>query len=123
MNQSKREQTHRYFQSAKAECQANIDALQADHRSDEAVFAKIRLNVFGIFHSVFSAGESVVGEDDSKLTAFFLERQALIPQSWKNALEKATQHGNTEAAHIENIKLDTVAQIGAVFCRIWEVEQ
>lgn len=123
MNELKRNQIHRYFQMAKAECQTQIAALQADDRFDEAVFVKIRLNVFDIFHSVFSAGEKTVGEDDEKLTAFFHYRLAQIPGSWKNALEKAEQHENKEAAYIENIKLDTVTQIGEAFCRIWEEEQ
>lgn len=123
MNETKRNQTHQYFQMAKCECQTQIAALQADHRADEAVFVKIRLNVFDIFHTVFSAGEKAEGEDQGKLMAFFRERLAKIPLSWKNVLEKAKQYGNTEAAHIENIKLDTVAQIGEAFCRIWEEEQ
>ena len=120
MNESKRNQIHRYFRSAKDECQSQIAALQADCRSDEAVFAKIRLNVFDIFHTVFSAGEKAAGEDDCKLTAFFRERLARIPESWRTALEKAEGHGKTEAAHIERIKLDVVAQIEQEWTRIWE---
>ena len=120
MNESKRNQFHQYFQSAKAECHKQIATLQADDRSDEAVFVKIRLNMFNIFHSVFSAGEKGEGEDDAKLTAFFRERLTEIPQSWEKGLEKAKLYGNTEAAHIERIKLDTVTQIGEAFCCIWE---
>ena len=123
MNEAKRNQTHQYFQAAKSVCQTQIAALQADHRADEAVFVKIRLNMFEIFHSVFAVGENTVGEDESKLTAFFRDRLTRIPMSWKTTLEKAEQHGNTEAVYIENIKLDTVAQIGEAFCRIWEEEQ
>lgn len=123
MNELKRKQIHWYFQMAKSECQTQIAALQADDRFDEAVFLKIRLNVFDIFHSVFSAGEKTVGEDEDKLAAFFSDRLARIPLSWETALEKAEQHENKEAAYIENIKLDTVTQIGEAFCRIWEEEQ
>ena len=123
MNEIKRDQTHQYFQAAKDKCQAQIAALQADDRADEAVFVKIRLNMFEIFHSVFIVGENTAGEDATKLTAFFRYRLEQIPQNWKAALEKAEQHGNAEAAHIENIKLDTVTQIGEAFCRIWEEEQ
>lgn len=123
MNETKLNQTHQYFQAAKSECQTQIAALQADHRADEAVFEKIRLNVFDIFHSVFSVAENTEREDEAKLKAFFRLRLDNIPRSWKTALEKAKQHGNTEAIHIENIKLDTVTQIGEAFCRIWEEEQ
>lgn len=120
MNETKQKQIHRYFQTAKAECQTQIAALQADDRFDEAVFVKIRLNVFDIFHSVFSVGERAAGEDEDKLASFFRDRLARIPSSWKTALEKAEQHENTEAAHIESIKLDVVRQIDEAFCRIWE---
>lgn len=122
MKESKRDQTHQYFQLAKAACQAQISALQADHRTDEAVFVKIQLNVLNIFHSILSAGENTVGEDDCKLQTFFLERWDHILRSWKNALEKAEQHQNVEAVHIETMKLDMMAQIGAAFKRIWREE-
>ena len=76
--------------------------------------------MFDIFHSVFTVGENTAGDNAVKLTTFFRYRLEQIPKSWKAALEKAEQHGNMEAVHIENIKLDTVAQIGEAFCRIWE---
>lgn len=120
MYKTKCHQTHQYFQTAKQECQAQIAALQADDRCDEAVFVKIRLNMFDIFHSVFTVGENTAGDNAVKLTTFFRYRLEQIPKSWKAALEKAEQHGNMEAVHIENIKLDTVAQIGEALCRIWE---
>ena len=122
MNEAKRKQTHQYFQAAKSECQAQIAALQTDLRADEAIFVKIRLNVIDIFHSVFSVAENTEPEDEAKLKAFFRQRLDIIPRGWKTALEKAKQHENTEAMHIENIKLDTVTQIGEAFCRIWEGE-
>ena len=120
MNETKQNQIHRYFQMAKAECQTQIAALQADDRFDEAVFVKIRLNVFDIFHTVFSAGERAAGENEENLAAFFRDRLVQIPLSWKTALEKSEQHHNMEAAHIESIKLDVVRQIDEAFCRIWE---
>lgn len=119
MIQEKCNQTHQYFQAAKRACQSKIAALQADHRADEAVFMKIRLNVFEIFHSVFSVAENTEREDASKLIAFFRMRLDNIPRSWETALEKAKQHENTEAIFIENIKLDTVTQIRVAFYQIW----
>lgn len=123
MNETKCKQTHQYFQQEKHECQRQIAILQADHRADEAVFLKIRLNMFEIFHSVFTVGENTAGNDDGKLKAFFEDRLLRIPQNWKMALEKAERHENSEAAYIENIKLDTVAQISNAFHQIWEEEQ
>lgn len=121
MNEATRNQTHQYFQSAKSLCQREIAALQADHRSDEAVFTKIRLNVYDIFQTVLSAAEKAAGENDELMRQFFMERLTQIPRNWESALSKAEQHENAEAAHIEHIKLDTVGQIKEDFSRIWEV--
>ena len=123
MKETKCKQTHQYFQQAKNECQTQIAALQADHRDDEAVFIKIRLNMFEIFHSIFSVGENVAGESEEKLVAFFRQRWDKIHLDWKAALEKAEHYGNAEKTHIEHIKLDTVVQIGEVFRCIWELEK
>ena len=122
MNETKCKQMHRYFQSVKQECQEEISRLQLDHRVDEAVLAKIRLNIYDIFHSVFSVAEKTQGDDEKKLSAFFLDRLERIPLSWKTALEKAKQYGNVETAYIETIKLETVTQIYNVFHRVWEGE-
>lgn len=122
MNKAKQNQTHMYFQLAKAKCQQEIAALQADHRSDEAVFAKIRMNVYDIFQTVFTAAEKAAGEED-KLLSFFQERLDSISVNWQSALEKAQQHGEAEKAHIEGIKLETLRQIEEEISRIWEVRE
>ena len=86
--------------------QAEAAALELDHRRDEAVFSKIRGNVFDIFRSVYSASPD---------TAFFLARLEQIPASWQTALEQARRHDDSGKAHIETIKLEAAAQIRQAF--------
>ena len=97
-------------------------ALEQDNRRDEAAFAKIRLNVYDIFRTVFTVALSSAGEDKSKAADFFLTKLEQIPKNWHTSLELARQHGNDTKAHIEQIKLDTAAEIRSMFASIREVQ-
>lgn len=104
-------QINTYFEGRIAACQAAVVALHADNRPDEAVFEKIRMNVYDIFHTVYTAGGKVSGGDAVKHLDFLRKRLEEISGSWQTALEAAQSHGNSEKAHIEQIKLDAVAEI------------
>lgn len=121
MNETKITETASYFMDQINGCKALARKLEQDDRTDEAVFAKIQMNVYDIFNTVFSAGRKVTGENGQKLVEFFLTKLQQIPENWHTALTVARQHDETEKAHIETIKLETVAQIQEEFCRIWEV--
>lgn len=95
-----------YFDTQIAACKAMEQSLTADHRASEAVFAKIQGNVYDIFRTVYSVG-SKAGEE------LFLTKLEEIPRSWRTALETAQVHGDTEKAHIEQLKLDVVEKIKA----------
>ena len=122
MNTIKREETFHYFAEQTAHFKELSQSLAADQRNDEAVFAKIRMNVYDIFHAVFGAAVKTCGDDDEKVLRFFLTRLQQIPGSWHTALTAARQHNETEKAHIESIKLEAAAGIREAICRIWEVE-
>lgn len=122
MNEIKREKTVNYFADRIVQCRKNAQELALDDRADEAVFAKVQLNIYDIFNTVFSVAAQTSGQDDQKLVQFFLLRIHQIPQSWHIAQASAAQHGETEKAHIERIKLEAVAEIKREFAKIWEVE-
>ena len=100
-----------YFDERIAACEAAAAALNADNRADEAVFEKIRLNVFNIFRTVYNAGEQVSGGDGSKQLDFLRSRLEAIPGSWEKALETARSHGDSEKVHIEQLKLEAVGEM------------
>lgn len=120
MNEQKIERTASYFSDQINRCQTQAQALTLDDRMDEAVFAKIEMNVYKIFSTVFSAAISATGQDEQALVQFFLTRIHQIPLSWHAAMEKAQLHEETEKVHIERIKLAAVEQIEREFEKIWE---
>lgn len=121
MNDMKRENTVSYFADRIGQHRKLVQELTSDDRADEAVFAKVQMNVYDIFNTIFSVAVKTSGQDDQKVVQFFLLRIQQIPQSWHTALANAEQHGETEKAHIERFKLDVVAEIQKEFERIWEV--
>ena len=95
------------FLNAQAEaCKTRTSALTADNRQDEAVFEKIRGNVFEIFTAVLNTARK-----QPEPMAFFRRQLTAIPSNWETALEKAEVHGDEDKAHTERIKLDAVRAI------------
>ena len=119
MNQ-KIEKFTAYFDAAIACCAEQEKQLLADDRKDEAVFEKIRANVYNIFRSILDVAVQTCGEDLEKIRDFFLKRVELIPASWHASHETAKQHNDTAKVQIEEIKLAVVQEIRAEFTKIWE---
>ena len=100
-----------YFEEKIAACRAAVAALNADNRADEAIFEKISMNVYGIFQSVYNAGEQVCGGNQAKRLDFLRVRLERILSEWEAACENAMLHGDSEKMHIERLKLDAVSEI------------
>ena len=82
-----------------------IDA-QTGLGRDEAVFEKIRGNVYEIFSAVLTTARNQPAPMD-----FFRRQLAAIPATWEAALEKARAHGDESKAHTELLKLEAVRAI------------
>ncbi len=95
-----------YLTDQAALCKARAAALTADDRGDEAVFEKIRANVFEIFLSVWNTARK-----QPEPMAFFCRQLAAIPANWEASLEKANAHGDEARAHTELLKLEAVRAI------------
>ena len=119
MNQ-KTEKFTAYLDAAIARCAEQEKKLIADDRKDEAVFEKIRANVYNIFRSILGVAVENCGEDAAKIRDFFLKRIDHIPASWMASYEAAKQHDDTAKVQIEEIKLAVVQEIKAQFTKIWE---
>lgn len=113
------EELNRYFSESIADCNRRCEELQADERKDEAVFEKIKLNVYGIFKTVLSVTAEQCASKPNEAYAFLTQRLDAIPSSWEAAYEKAKEHGNDTEAQIERIKLDTVAEIYIKVRQVW----
>ena len=96
------------------ECMEQQRILSADERGDEARFMQIRANVYGIFRTVCTAVKGDLTQLQARLTS--------IPAAWEAALHKAEIHGDEAKAHIERIKLETVAAIRHYVANTQEAE-
>lgn len=107
-----------YFEEQIAMCRQRSNTLLADERADEAVFEKVKANVYGIFQTILSAAGNARGGDHEAVRQFFLEKAESIQENWRTAYEKAEKHEDPVRMQIERIKMDTIREIKASFLRI-----
>jgi hypothetical protein len=119
MSEGKQAQMELYFTENIGKCKELEQTLSADGRGDEAIFARVRGNVFDIFQKIFSMSVRKVGTEEEEIRSFFGEKLEEIPAPWRASLEKAQAHGDVEKVNIETIKLDALGEIDGTFRRIW----
>ena len=90
-------------------CKEKQAKLAADDRTDEAIFERIRANVYDIFHTVLTVAWKTSGGDAAKARSFFAAKLISLPQNWKTALVAAEKHGDIKRITEERIKLDVLA--------------
>jgi len=94
-----------YLQREKMQSLGQAQTLANDNRQDEAIMAKIRANVFGIFETTAKGGHNV-----QKL----LE---VIPKPWEESLEQAKATNDHIKITQEQIKLQAIAEIKAFLAK------
>ena len=97
-----------WFEEKIALCGKRNQELNGDGRTDEAIFEKIKANIYDVFRTVLSVAVKTGKEDADAVKTFFV------------ALEKAREHNDTVRMQTEQIKLDTVQEIREKFSKIWE---
>ncbi len=91
--------------------QAEIAALAADGRRDDANFAKVRANIYGVCKAVSQTLWNRPGAGVSAVRAQMERFRA----GWGEALEKAKIHGDVSGIAVEETKLGALADIIAHF--------
>ena len=109
-----------WFEDKIALCGQHNQELNVDGRTDEAIFEKVKANIYDVFRTVLSVAVKTGSGDADKVHAFFVQRAEQIPVGWAAALEKAREHDDTVRMQTEQIKLDTVQVIREKFTKIWE---
>lgn len=104
-----------YLESEREACLSEADELAEDDRHDEAVMAKIRANIFGIFAIVSQTAGKQIAESRE---AFIRRQIETIPEAWEKSLSAAESCGDDGKAMIERIKLDAMAEIGKYYSRL-----
>lgn len=104
-----------YLDGKIAEGRAEIAALTADGRNDDANFAKVRTNIYDVCRTVSRTLENRPGAGMDAIAAQ-LERFRI---TWGAALEKAKQHDDINSIAVEETKL---AALQDVITRFREVK-
>ena len=109
-----------WFEEKIALCGKRNLELNEDGRTDEAIFEKVKANIYDVFRTVLSVAGKTGNGDADAVKSFFTQRAEQIPAAWATALEKAKEHNDTVRMRTEQIKLDTVHEIREEFAKIWE---
>lgn len=109
-----------WFEEKIALCGKRNQELNEDGRDDEAIFEKVKANIYDVFRTVLSVAVKTGKGDPDTVKSFFVQRAEQIPAGWAAALEKAKEHNDTVRMQTEQIKLDTIHEIREEFAKIWE---
>ena len=110
-----------WFEEKIAACGRRNAELQADDRTDEAIFEKVKANIYDAMRTWLTVAVRVIGKGDEKAVKdFFIARVEQIPASWAAAYEKAKEHNDIARMQTEQVKLDVVREVRADFDKIWE---
>ena len=90
---------------------AEIEALEAAGRQDDAVFAKVRLNIYDVCKTVTGVHLKPTGGGVNAIKSM-LER---FRTQWGEALQKAQAHGDVKNIAVEETKLAALADVIARF--------
>ena len=103
------------LQTTAEDLRRQAGAFAADHRQDDADLTKIRANIYDICATIGNVMcKNTVREE--RETAYRKKLEEL-PRNWYVALEAARAHGNGQRAAVEELKLETLADVLARFER------
>ena len=120
MTDQKVRKLNSWFEEKIAQCGRRNQELNEDGRADEAIFEKVKANIYDVFRTVLSVAVKTGNGNPDAVQTFFVQRAEQIPAAWATALEKAKEHNDTVRMRTEQIKLDTVHEIREEFAKIWE---
>ena len=107
-----------YIDKSVERLQQEEKILAATDRKDESNLVKIRINVYGICKNVYQVfAQSKAGE---ALKNTYLEKIDGFAIGWQEAKDKAQEFHVVDKVVIEEIKLQTLADIRLEFLKFWE---
>ena len=100
-----------FMSEEKLKTQAQIDALIADGREDEARAYRAALNIYDVFTSLIDVPYKQSGGDEKAFKDGFKKLAVNVPSQWRNSLSKAKEHNDAEKIIIEEAKLKVADSI------------
>lgn len=104
-----------YLAEKKALLRTEEAEAKASQRQDEAVFARIRYNVYDVCETVYWALKRAKGED---FPAAYEAKLRELERAWSAAWDKAAQHSDPDRTFTEDVKLSALRDVLAR----WEKE-
>ncbi len=104
-----------FFDERKQAVTADIQALAAEGRTDEANILKAKFNVYDIAGAVFGAMDK---QAPASVETAFPAAFSRITSGWKSSLKQARLHGDDRKVLIEEAKLSAVSEINAKFTEL-----
>ena len=97
---------------------SEAEKLEKSYRQDDAVFVKIKINVYDVCRTVFGVFKKVKPEE--KFREEYLEKLDEFEKTWSASAEKAKEFGDAKKAAAEEAKLEALGEIRSKFIEIWE---
>ena len=118
--EQKIEKLNRDFEERIAGCGQRGRELNADGRGDEAVFEKVRGNIYDVMRTWLTVAVRINPGNADAVKDFFIQRAEQIPAAWSAAFDKAKEHDDTVRMQTEQVKLDVVREVRDRFDEVWE---
>ncbi len=106
-----------YIDQAVERLQREEKMLAATDRKDESNLVKIRINVYGICKSIYRVFQSKLGDS---LKSAYLDKLDSLAVGWQESKNKAQEFNAVDKMIIEDIKLQTLANVRLEFLKFGE---
>lgn len=105
-----------YLERKITELKAKAEELEKNYRQDDAVFDRIRINVYDVCKTVYGVFEKVKPEES--LYGEYVKKLDEFEKTWTESLEKAKKFGDAKKIAVEEAKLFALADIREKFTEI-----
>ncbi len=102
-----------YVKTRIDELSSEAKKLSENYRQDDAVFAKIKINVYDICKTVFKVFEKTKPADS--FFEEYIKKLDEFQETWSSSAKKAESFGDSKKAAVEEAKLFALAEIKEKF--------
>lgn len=105
-----------YIETKIRELSLKEKSFNENHQQDDAVFIKMKINVYNICKTVFDVFKKVKSEDS--LCVEFIGKLNEFEKTWSESYEKAKKFGDLKKIAAEEAKLEALAEIKTKFLEL-----
>ena len=106
-----------YIETRIRELSYEAKKLEENYRQDDAVFAKIKINVFDVCKTVFGVFSKV--KPENTLYNEYIKKLDEFEKAWSDSAAKAKEFGDVKKSAIEEAKLSSLTEIKNEFIKLW----